>query len=252
MRKRSLFLYLFRFVAAVFCIYGIVVLCVIGPGYFFNWFYLAAGIFLFVLAFLLERLRGISKKIYVIALIPILLLAFSFLFVEFQIVSFSMRGCDPDARYVIVLGSQIRSDGPSNDYKARLDSAYEYLMEYPDVKLITTGGKGENEPISEGEGGAVYLKEKGIAETRILVEDESVNTYENLANAGKIMKEDGGDIGRDGIVIVSADYHLFRASLLARELGYKNVSFKGGHGLAVLLPHYYTREFFALIKEAIS
>jgi hypothetical protein len=31
----------------------------------------------------------------------------------------------------------------------------------------------------------------------------------------------------------------------------ENVFCKGGHGLAVLLPHYYTREFFALIKEVL-
>ena len=92
---------------------------------------------------------------------------------------------------------------------------------------------------------------KGIGKDRILIEDQSFNTIQNLANARKLLEERGIDED-DGVVIVSADYHLYRAKYIAEKLGYRNVSCKGGHGLWLLLPHYYTREFFALIKEYIA
>ena len=116
--------------------------------------------------------------------------------------------------------------------------------------MITTGGKGENEPIAEAVGGADYLIEKGIEKERIRIEDRSSTTLENLLNAKTIIEKEDS-ISKAKVVIVSADYHLYRASYIADKIGMKNVSCKGGHGLAVLLPHYYTREFFALIKEVL-
>ena len=58
-------------------------------------------------------------------------------------------------------------------------------------------------------------------------------------------------MAQNKIVIVSADYHLFRAYYLAKLAGFQNVSCKGGHGLFALLPQYYTREFFAFVKELL-
>ena len=46
--------------------------------------------------------------------------------------------------------------------------------------------------------------------------------------------------------------HLYRASYIAGKLGFTHTSFKGGHGLWILLPQYYTREFFALYKEYMT
>ena len=79
------------------------------------------------------------------------------------------------AEYIIVLGAQMRDWGPSVVYKARLDSAVEYLKNNPDTKVIVTGGQGANESISEGEGGQEYLLAQGINKDRILVEKDSVD-----------------------------------------------------------------------------
>ena len=79
------------------------------------------------------------------------------------------------AEYIIVLGAQMRDWGPSVVYKARLDSAVEYLNNNPATKVIVTGGQGTNESISEGEGGQEYLLAQGINKDRILVEKDSVD-----------------------------------------------------------------------------
>ena len=87
---------------------------------------------------------------------------------------------------------------------------------------------------------------------RIIKEEESTSTRENLVNAMELIRKDGGDPSSDSVVIVSADYHLFRAAYTARKLGYGNVSCSGGNGLLFLKPHYFTREFAAFAKELLS
>ncbi len=237
-----------KITAAVFILYGLIVLALIGPYRIFSFFYLALGIALYLLAVFSKCL---GEKANAVLLVLIAIASFCFLFVEARIISFSRKPCADGAGSVIVLGSQIREDGPSKDYQARLDSAYEYLIQNPGAIVVCTGAKGPGEPFSEAKGGADYLIQRGIEEDRILVEDQSFNTIENLLNAKKLLKERGFR-PEDSIVVVSADYHLFRAKYIAEKLGYDNVSCKGGHGLWLLLPHYYTREFFALFKEYIA
>ena len=236
-----------KIISAVFILYGLIVLSLIGPHRIFSFFYLAAGIVLYLISAFSTRFDERTNRI---LLVLLAIAAFCFLALEARIIAFSMKPCAPDAKSLIVLGSQVKESGPSMDYQARLDSAYEYLIENPETIAVCTGAKGPSEPVSEAEGGADYLIGKGIGEDRILIEDRSFNTIENIANAKKLLEERGFD-SKD-VVIVSADYHLYRAYYIAGKLGYENVSCKGGHGLRILLPHYYTREFFAIIKEYIT
>ena len=246
--RKTLFL---KVISLIMVIYGSIVLFLIGPFRIFSFFYLLSGITLFLCVRSADLIRGFfPEKIRKVLLVCIGLAILIFLATEALIVSFSMRPCEKGADYVIVLGSQIRENGPSMDYQARLDSAFAYLSENRDSLVICTGAKGDSEPITEAEGGKRYLMGKGIEEKRILTEDESFSTLQNLKNAKKII-EKKTRIEDAKVVIVSADYHLFRASYIAGKLGYENVSCKGGHGLWILLPHYYTREFFALGKELL-
>ena len=179
-------------------IYGSIVLCMIGPFHFFNFFYLIAGISLFLFA---RFYRKLNEKLRKFAMGCLIVISLIFIVTEGRIISFAMKGPDQDADDVIVLGSQIREDGPSIDYQACLDSAYEYLIQNKNTVVICTGGQGQYEPLSEGRGGYEYLVSRGIDKERILIEEESTNTVENLKNAKKMINED------DAVVIVSADYH---------------------------------------------
>lgn len=113
--------------------------------------------------------------------------------------------------YIIVLGAQVRKDGPSPVLKYRLDKAVEYLNENPDTVCIVSGGQGSNEPWSEAEGMARYLQEKGIDTARILTEDQSQTTGQNITNSKKLMKE-GASVG-----IVTNNFHVFRALQIAKS-----------------------------------
>lgn len=54
--------------------------------------------------------------------------------------------------YLIVLGAQMKTGGPSKALQYRLDEACRYLDENPGIKVIVSGGQGTDEPVSEAQG----------------------------------------------------------------------------------------------------
>ena len=83
--------------------------------------------------------------------------------------------------YAIILGAKVKENGVASlALQYRLDAAVEYLKQYPHVQVIVSGGQGKDEPMSEATFMYTYLVEAGIEENRILQEDDSTSTYENL------------------------------------------------------------------------
>ena len=118
------------------------------------------------------------------------------------------------ADYCIVLGAQMKSSGPSEVLRRRLDKAVEYLLANPGTMVIVSGGKGSNEPVSEAVGMYDYLIKAGIAPERILTEDQSGNTFENLLFSGELLDKEN-----DSVVLVTKNFHMFRALGIARKQG---------------------------------
>lgn len=119
--------------------------------------------------------------------------------------------------YAIILGAKVKENGvPSLALQYRLDVAIEYLKQYPHVQVIVSGGQGKDEPMSEAAFMYTYLVEAGIEESRILQEDTSTSTYENLQYSKKLLPED-----ETAVTIISSDFHLARAQLLAKSIGLK-------------------------------
>ena len=154
---------------------------------------------------------------------------------------------EPEADYIIVLGAQMRDWGPSVVYKARLDSAIEYLNDNPDTKVIVTGGQGANESASEGEGGKTYLLEQGIAEDRIIVESESLDTNQNISNALNLV-EVTADMK---IGIVTNNFHVFRGVMIAKRYTDANVTGIAAFTEYQYLPNNMVRETFGILKDVM-
>lgn len=233
-------------------LYGVTVLSILGTGGIFNFFYLGLGLFMIAVGAAWKTKAARERRWQKVFLILAGLCAGVFIAVEAAIIACSFRTPPADADYVILLGTQIRADGPSVDYRARLMSAYEYLTDNPGSILVATGGQGENEPVSEAEGAREFLVARGIQEERILLEDRSRNTVQNIRNAYALLTERGEDPSECSVVIVSASYHLLRASFIAENTGFSDIGTKGSTGLPVLMPHFYTREFFALVKDGAA
>ena len=158
--------------------------------------------------------------------------------------AFGYKG-DKGADYCLILGAHVRSDGPSKALRYRLNAGYDYLMENPDTICIVSGGQGENEPESEASAMKKYLVDKGIDPDRIIMEDKSTSTKENMLFSKELMKEDSK------VAIVTNNFHVRRAVSLAKANGYKDVSGVAAGTDAFFVPLYLSREAIALVKEVV-
>ena len=149
-----------------------------------------------------------------------------------------------DLDYIIVLGAQVRKDGPSVALKYRLDKATDYLNENLDTMCIVSGGKGSNEPFSEAEGMMEYLLKNGIEKSRIILEDKSTNTVENLRFSKVLMKS-----SYDGVGIVTNNFHMFRAVQIAKAQGLNGVCGIAADSNVLYLPNNVLRECLAILKD---
>lgn len=122
---------------------------------------------------------------------------------------------------MVILGAQLQKQGPSLFLQRRLETALTYLEAHPDTLVVVSGGQGPDEPDTEANGMEGFLRAHGFEGT-ILKEDKSHNTKANLKNSKAVLAGAGYDV-KDGVILVSNDFHLARAKLLGQRFGY-NVS----------------------------
>ena len=211
---------LFIVLAAASLAYGILIcLTASGTAFFMVWFVLSA---LFALCAVSSKLSlwpriPLGLRVVIIAAVSsaamIIAATFTCILSEFH-----AEGA-PNLDYIIVLGAQVRSSGPSNVLVHRLDTAVAYLRENPETVCIVSGGQGSNEPSSEAAVMKKYLENSGIKEDRILTEDKSQNTHQNIVFSARLC-----DPQADRIGIVTNNFHVFRAVHLAKKSGYSDVS----------------------------
>ena len=155
-----------------------------------------------------------------------------------------------DPGVMIVLGCQVREDGPSVLLQDRLDKALDYLAGRPDLTVVVSGGQGADEPVSEARCMYDYLTAHGVPGENILLEERSHNTWENLRYAKQLLEERGLD--GEGVAIVSNGFHLTRVALLAQRAGFGEVSLlaaPSSHAPSRLAM--YVREPAALVKSFV-
>ena len=148
--------------------------------------------------------------------------------------------------YIIVLGAQVRKDGPSVALRYRLDATIDYLNENPSTVCIVSGGQGANEPFSEAEGMSEYLVKNGIEKNRILLEDKSTNTVENIRYSKELMELSYSNVG-----IVTNNFHMFRAVRIAKAQGLKGVCGIAADSSVLYLPNNALRECCGILKDWI-
>lgn len=191
----------------------------------------------------LEKIPKWIKWIFVI-LCTIGLIIFAI--IEGMIMDGFGAAASPGADYCIVLGAQWKENGPSYVLQKRLDAALDYLNENEGTMVIVSGGQGYNEPVSEAEGMKEYLLNAGIAEERIITEDASTNTYENLINSSKFLDKEN-----DRVVVVTSNFHIFRACGIARKQGYKHLEGLAAKSYPAMIPNNLLREFLGVIKDSL-
>ena len=232
-------------IAVLLVIYGITIMSLQSGSKFFILWFITGGIF--ALAGFVHNSgifagfhKGLRITINILVIAGVLWLLVTQLLVVSAFFSKPSKGLD----YILVLGSQVTESGPAPITKLRLDTAYDYLSENGDTRVIVSGGMAGSESKSEGEVMKDYLVGRGIAPDRILTEEESRNTTENIRLSSNYFDKEEDTIG-----IVTNNFHLFRAKAIAKKQGLKNVS-----GIAAPCPPYYLpnnmfRESFGITKD---
>lgn len=224
-----------------------VILLLVGAGLLFfaatGHDYVAALLVLIAALIVIYRFGGHGLRVAVTVLLVIGIAAF--IIIEIPIVREARTDAPNDCEYVIVLGAGLKGDVPTLSLRNRLDAALEWLEAHPDCVAVVSGGQGPGENMPEGEAMGIWLEARGIEPERIIVEDKSTSTMENLENSFALIREAGGE--PDGnCAIITSEYHLCRAKLMARSLGVEAWGVAAHTSWPSLMLNYFIREAFAV------
>ncbi len=153
--------------------------------------------------------------------------------------------------YMIVLGARVNGKTeadaePSGALLHRCESAAVYAAENPDTVFIASGGKGEDEPISEAECIRRTMVSLGVPEERILMEEGSFSTNENMTNSLALM-----DRPDASVAVVTNNFHTYRALRLALAAFSGPVYSESAEFTWILLPHYLVRESVCSVIDTL-
>lgn len=164
----------------------------------------------------------------------------------------SMGGTENmDAEYVIVLGAGVNGSEPSQSLAERLEAAMDYSDAHPDAVLILSGGRGDGEAVSEAQCMYDYLTSHGVSASRLRMENEASTTQENLEFSLRLIEAETGEkVSRVGII--SSEYHLLRASLIAEDLGVEAECFPASTRNRLYFCNMLLREVFAVWTVLLS
>ena len=202
------------------------------------------GYLLWLLAVLIFAFPRLSKTWRSVLAALLVLGAAVFAVFEAPVISNAKTDADPQSDYLIVLGAGVNGSAPSLSMVNRLEAALDYLEAYPDAVAIVSGGQGAGEDVTEASAMHDWLVAHGMPESRIVQEEQSTSTRENLENSFAIIRSRGGDPA-DGVAVVSSEYHLYRAKQMARALGAKPLGVAAETTLPTMRANYFIREAFA-------
>ena len=190
-------------------------------------------------------------------------LAFAYLYVYFECMLLSTILCAVLSTrykppygldYIIILGCAIRADGtPTPLLRGRAERALAFEREQfahtgRHAKFVPSGGQGSDEIISEAASMKRWLTEQGVAEEQILEENQSVNTFQNMAFSKRVIEADAENAEKVQIGFSTTNYHVFRGYTLANRV---NMKVKGLSAKTKLyfFPNAFIREFIGLLWE---
>ena len=172
-----------------------------------------------------------------------------FLVMECLIASRMFARGEKNMDYILVLGAQVRGDTVSRALEDRLKTAKEYLEENPETKAILSGGQGPGENLTEAQAMYDWLTGRGIDGDRLICEDRSTSTWENMIYSKAMIPENASDIT---IGIVTNNFHVYRGVMLARCSGFAKACGIAAESHSLMQLHFLVREGVALAKDIVN
>ena len=201
---------------------------------------------------------GFSVPVWMSVILSVVLAVgiLSFSVTEGKIIHGMTSEPEEELDYLIVLGAQVKKTVPSKALGLRLQKACEYLKEHSQTKAVLSGGQGSGEEIAEAECMYRYLTEHGIPEERLLKEECSTTPRENLMYSARVLADSRQEVTTETVLgskigLVSNNFHIYRALLLAEKFGYRKVYGVPAASDWKLQIHYMVREYFAVLKAKI-
>ena len=137
--------------------------------------------------------------------------------------------------------------------KGRVDSALKFEKAQFEktgkhAVFVPSGGQGADEVMSEGEAMERYLLDQGVPAERILREDKSASTYENMKFSRAVIEKHCGNIREKLVAFATTNYHVFRGYILARKCRFyaSGISAKTK---TYFYPNAFLREFAGLLVD---
>lgn len=147
---------------------------------------------------------------------------------------------------IIVLGAGLNGEQVSDLLRRRLSAALDEWRQNPTAVIVVSGGQGEKEAVPEAIAMQRWLLANGVPADKILLEQQSTSTEENLLFSMAILEE-YGIAAEEPVAIVTNAFHCYRAKQYALRIGYTHVTTVAAsiHPLYVLPS--YTREIAAIL-----
>lgn len=123
---------------------------------------------------------------------------------------------------ILLLGLKLNADGSApEELLSRVKLARDQFIAGAAPLIVACGGKTSGTPVSEAQVMAQALYELGVDKRAVILEDKSQVTYQNIENARTILKTRLPNVRKPSALIVTSDYHLFRAKYMARTMGFE-------------------------------
>ena len=186
------------------------------------------------------------KRAVIAAMLAVLLIVVTPL--SFNMARYANYKTDDGAQTVVVLGCKVYGTKPSRYLKNRCKKAAEYLEKNPDAVAVLSGGQGYDEDISEAQCMENVLTKLGIDKSRLIKEEKSTSTGENIAFSKAVIEEKGLS---KSVLVVTNEFHEYRAKLICDKNGLDFHS-SCSHSSFYTFLTYHTREMAALLKELVT
>jgi Uncharacterized conserved protein len=230
-------------------LYCVIINIYSGFGTTFSWFWVVAGLIGLaastLVKFLVTHDIKVQRSFQLLTMIVILTGLAIFAYVEGIIIANANRKAGKGLDYILVLGAQVRGTQVSRILLKRLETAVSYLKENQRTIAIVSGGRGERESLSEAEAMKLYMLKKGIASNRIVKEDKSKNTFENILYSKALIKSN------TKAAIVTNGFHVYRSTHIARKQGLGQIQGLAAPTDKLLAVNYYVREAVGVIKDKL-
>ena len=151
-------------------------------------------------------------------------------------------------RLILVLGSSTPQAQASPTLRERLKLAHTLALQYPAAPVVVSGGVDHAETVSEARVMADYLHDLGLPPERVVLEDASTTTYENLIFSANLVSQRYGITKDAPLLIVTSEFHTHRAQWIAAKAGWKQVRTAGAPTPLYVRYNAWLREYFSWIK----